>query len=108
MPNLHIAIGGYHINIALQTTHLDSSTPLETLLTGTVNGEVLAETQPYATLRCNRQINAQQTWGLLLIWDAEPEDLHEQVATVEATITDAADLTLSASAEFTIFDPILD
>ena len=48
-------------------------------------------------MRCNQAAGALQAWGLLLIWDAEPEDLHEKTTTVEVELTDTSAQIISVS-----------
>jgi hypothetical protein len=105
---IHGPQGGYHINIGLEASQLDASVPWEAHLQGWIDGELVGETYPWATMRCNRAVDALQAWGMLLVWDAEPEELHGKVTLVEASIVDASGTEISATAEFTIFDPLLD
>ncbi|MDP6931824.1 MAG: hypothetical protein QGG40_02865 [Myxococcota bacterium] len=105
---IHGPQGGYHLNIALQGSFLDASAPLEAELTGWIDGEEVGHTLPYATMRCNQAAGALQAWGLLLIWDAEPEALHEKTTTVEVELTDASGETISASSDVVIWDPSLE
>jgi hypothetical protein len=105
---IHGPQGGYHINIGLEATGLDASLPWEAHLEGWIDGTLVGETYPWATMRCNRAADTLQAWGLLLVWDAEPEALHGETTLVEATIVDAAGTQLRATAEYLISDPSLD
>lgn len=105
---IHGPQGGYHIYIALQATDMDPSTDWLVSMTGTVDGELLAEGSRYVTMRCNPSVSALQAWGLYLIFDAQPEELHGRSAVVEVTATDAAGTKASDDATFSIFDPSLE
>ncbi len=105
---IHGPQGGFHIDMALAATGLDPALPWTVDLEGTIDGEVMGQTRPLATMRCNRSQNELQTWGLLLIWDATPEELHDQVTDVVATAIDSAGTELSATGTVRIWDPSLE
>ena len=106
---IHGPQGGYHLNLAVHATFLDPDEPWVARLEGTIDGELVGATSPYVTARCNREANALQGWGLLLIWDTtDPTELHGRVTTIEATITDAAGTVLSDSGDVEIFYPELE
>lgn len=86
---IHGPQGGYHILIGLAARGLYIEDVVLGELTGTVDGVLLAEALPYLQLRCNTAEGAAQSWGTLLIFDSTPEALHDQVATVEARLTDS-------------------
>ncbi len=105
---IHGPQGGYHINMALAATGLDSSTPWAIELEGTIDGQPIGDTRPLATMRCNRAEDELQAWGLLLIWDAVPADLHDRMTEVTATVVDSAGTSLSATGTVRIWDPELE
>lgn len=105
---IHGPQGGYHVVISLEAQFIDASTTTEAELSGTIEGEELAHTLPYLTFRCDRVTDALYAWGSLLIFDAEPRDLHGRSALVQATVTDAAGETVSAEATIVIWDPALE
>lgn len=105
---VHGPQGGFHITLALEARYLDASTPWLLDLVGSIDGVERGATRPYVEMRCNPAEAVLQGWGALLIWDAQPEDLHEQVADVEATITDSTGTVISAVESYTIFDPVLE
>lgn len=45
-------------------------------------------------------------WGLLLIWDAAPEDLHLKPVRIDVEVTDAAGVVVTASKEAVLHDPL--
>lgn len=105
---VHGPQGGYHVNVSLEATHLDASEPWDTELVGTIEGDVVGQSFPYANMRCNQSVPALQTWGLLLIWDAQPEDLHGKHAVVDVRVIDAAGVEVTATTEIEIWDPTLE
>lgn len=104
---IHGPQGGYHVIISLEATFIDASSTTEAELSGTIDGVELAHTLPFLTFRCDRVNGAQYAWGSLLIWDAQPEDLHGREATVNATVRDAAGAEVSAESTIVIWDPAL-
>jgi len=105
---IHGPQGGYHVNMAIAATQLDASTPWAVDLTGDIDGEQVGETRPLATLRCNPGAGALQAWALLLIWDAQPDELHGRIADVTGTVLDSAGTELTATATIEIWDPSLE
>ena len=105
---VHGPQGGFHITLALEASFLDASTPWLLELAGSLNGVERGFTRPYVEMRCNLSEAVLQGWGALLIWDAQPEELHTQVVDVEATITDSAGRVITAAESYTIFDPALE
>jgi len=105
---IHGPQGGFHTNIALEATYLADTVAWETHLEGTIDGELVGETRPYADMRCNHATSTLQGFGLLLIWDAEAADLHGQTATVHATVTDSDGTVVEADAQYVIHDPSLE
>lgn len=104
---IHGPQGGYHITLALEGRFLDSSEPSVAEIVGSIEGEQLARSVPYVEWRCNPEAGALQAWNLLLIYDAQPEELDGQLTQVQATLTDAAGTVVDASAEVQIHDPLL-
>jgi hypothetical protein len=105
---IHGPQGGVHTNLALEATYLDPNLVWHAVLDGVIDGERVGHTEPLAAMRCNRSTETLQTVGLLLIWDAEPEEVHGKTAQVNALVTDAAGTTQSAQASFFIHDPSLE
>lgn len=105
---MHGPQGGFHIVLALEATHLAADDTLTAVLTGTIQGEVRAESYPYVDFRCNHATDTQQVFNLLLIYDAQPEELDGQLTHVTAELTDGDGVAVSAEADVTIEDPTLD
>jgi hypothetical protein len=115
---IHGPQGGYHSNIAIRASYIDPESSYKLELTGTIDDTVMGETVPWISFRCSRVANALQSTGSLLIWDAEPEDLHGRVAHVQADLynpeqEDSTDEGLalpvaSSTTEYTIWDPNLE
>lgn len=104
VPLVHGPQGGYHTTLALRARSLDAPEALTGRLTGWLGGEVRAEVVPYLSFRCNGAVDAQEVWNLLLVWDAQPEELDGQAVEVEAVVVDAAEREATARAQFTICD----
>ena len=100
--------GGYHVALAIEARFLDPSTTWDLSLLGEVEGELLGETHPYLAMRCNTGAGALQGWGALLIFDAQPEDLHEKWVDVSAEVIDASGTSLSTETSLFIVDPWLE
>ena len=107
---VHGPQGGYHVTLAIRAGYLDNSAPWIVRLAAVVEGEVLAESVPYANAFCNPSAAALDAWNLLLIFDEglEPEDLHGRLAVIEASVTDPQVVVVEATTELTIHDPALE
>lgn len=97
--------GGFHIVTGVRATGLDSSDGAVARLRGIVGGRELGSSAPFADLRCRPDGSGLEALGLLLIWDVTPEQLHQQIATVELELTDAVGTVVTATAETLIVDP---
>lgn len=104
---VHGPQGGFHVVIALRATFLDTSESAIGHLTGTLNGEVIADEYPYLVFRCNGPEGAEESWGALLVYDATPEELNGQETTINATVTDSGGREISATTNAFIIDPLL-
>jgi hypothetical protein len=105
---IHGPQGGFHITMALAATQMDPSYPWAVDLEGRIDGELIGATRPLAMMRCNYGLEELQTWGLLLIWDAQPEDLHDRIAEITATTVDSAGTSVSGTGTVHIWDPSLE
>ena len=105
---IHGPQGGFHITMALAATQMDPSYPWAVALEGRIDGELIGATRPLAMMRCNYGLEELQTWGLLLIWDAQPEDLHDRIAEITATTLDSAGTSVSGTGTVHIWDPSLE
>jgi hypothetical protein len=105
---VHGPQGGFHVVVALEASHLDSSDTWQAELRGFLAAELRATSTPYVEMRCNPDTGTLQAWGFLLIWDALPEDLDRQVVRIEADVVDAAGTSISSATDVIICDPTLD
>ena len=107
---IHGPQGGYHVVLAVEAGHMDQSSWVYSVLEGRVDGELVAHTEPFVTLRCNADAGAQQGWNLFLIYEegVEPEQVHGTTMDVEATLTDQLGNTASAKATIDVWDPALE
>ncbi|MCA9717852.1 MAG: hypothetical protein H6713_00505 [Myxococcales bacterium] len=97
--------GGYHIDVSLLATRLTREGAIDGVLRGYIDGALRAETSYGGELTCLLSGEGLESAGNLLIWEAEPAELHMRLARIEAELTDAAGTTVSASAEVVIIDP---
>lgn len=104
---VHGPQGGFHTYVGFAATGLDASSQWTAEIEGTLGGELLAESAPFLTMRCDHAEGRLEAWGTQLIWDAQPEDLDGQPITVTAWVTDASGLTLSDTIDLVIEDPLL-
>ena len=105
---VHGPQGGYHSNIAIAATGLDPSHHWTVELEGWIGNERLGHTFPIAKMRCNRAAGTLQAWSLLLIWQAEPEELHGRSTDITVTTKDSSGTSISAEQSLTIWDPSLE
>ncbi len=104
---VHGPQGGFHTVIALEAVEADASAEWTVQIRGYLADVERATTTPYVSMQCNQQTGTLQSWGFLLIWDAQPEELDEQQVRIEAEGQDAAGVALSAEAEVVIEDPLI-
>lgn len=113
---VHGPQGGHHSTIAIRANGLELSHEYIIELIGTIDGNERGGGTPLTSFRCNYGAAAQEYTGGLLIWDAEPEALHRQTATVDAYVMDPAHtdehghptIIAHATADFLIWDPELE
>ncbi|MEZ4322027.1 MAG: hypothetical protein R3F61_31435 [Myxococcota bacterium] len=99
--------GGFHIELAVATTELDASDLVSASFSGKLDGQVVAEAQPWFSLECDPISNTQQAAGLRLIfWDLLPPDLDGQTIDVSGSVLDARGETASATKSFVVIDPL--
>lgn len=107
---VHGPQGGVHTFMALEARYVDASVELEGNLRGYLDGVQVGASYPYLNFRCQAATQelagGWQVWGLLLIWDAPPEDLHLQSVHIEAEFTDASGVVVSASKDAILHDPL--
>jgi hypothetical protein len=103
-PLVHGPQGGYHLEIGLLATHLDTSDLVVGHLEGLIEGELYAQSDPWLDFRCDETHDGLVSWGSLLIYDATPEFLDGKLTTVTATVTDVAGTEVSVTSTFTIRD----
>ncbi|MCB9673490.1 MAG: hypothetical protein H6737_00145 [Alphaproteobacteria bacterium] len=97
--------GGFHVDLAVSTTELDMSDLVSGTFTGRLDGESVAEAQPWFSLVC--EDDAQQSWGIRLIfWELLPPDLDGQTIEVEGTVRDARGTEATGSKSFLVNDPL--
>lgn len=104
---IHGPQGGFHLLVGLQARHIATERDLEGSITGRIDGAVIATSEPFVTFRCNGPLDALQAWNILLIYDAQPEDLDGKQTFIEAELVDADGETLRATTEVAIYDPNL-
>ena len=105
---IHGPQGGYHIVMALEATFVDAETQGVASMSGTINGKQYAFSMPYIDLRCNYEVGALQSWGHLLIYDADYEWLHQKETSIQVELTDASNNIISNKTTVTIIDPYLE
>ena len=105
---IHGPQGGYHTNIALSAKGLDASHHWTVEIEGWLGNNLVGHTFPIAKMRCNRAEGALQAWSLLLIWDAQPSELHGQSADIFVNLEDSNGTPMVAEQSLTIWDPGLE
>lgn len=97
--------GGYHLELAVETTYLEADDLLAGFLTGTLDGEVVASGQPWFQLDCDATTDTQKATGLRLILEVEPEDVHDQTLDVVAEIGDSTGASLVDQRQIHVNNP---
>lgn len=105
LPFVYGPQGGYHLELGLEATQLDAEDLVTGSFEGRIDGEVVATSNPWLTFRCDDETRTQQSWGTLLIFDTDPEDLHDVDVQIDAEVTDMAGASVMASLVVHIVDP---
>ncbi|MBA2320187.1 MAG: hypothetical protein H0V89_03440 [Deltaproteobacteria bacterium] len=105
---VHGPQGGYHVVVAFDAQLLDASEVVFGVVDGTIDGEVVATSEPYLDMRCNPDTGTLQASGVLLIYPLTPEALADQPTRITATLTDSFGGVATGSVETTIVDPLID
>jgi hypothetical protein len=103
-PLVHGPQGGFHLEIGLLATQLDTSDLVVGHLEGLIEGERYAQSDPWLDFRCDETHGGLVSWGSLLIYEATPEFLDGKLTTVTATVTDVQGTEVSVTQAFTIRD----
>ena len=106
VPFVYGAQGGYHVELGLEATHLDAEDFVTGSFEGRIDGEVVATAKPWLSFRCDPETETQQSWGTLLIFDAQPPELHRVDAEIDAEVTDASGVVVRAEITIHLIDPM--
>ncbi len=96
--------GGYHVVIAARAQYLDAGDFVAAHLSGTIDGDDVGESWPYIDFRCNAAEGSQDGVGMLLIFNRQPEDLHQQTLEISLEVEDLAGDIVSDTRTATIWD----
>ena len=108
VPFVYGAQGGYHIELGLEASHLDAEEFVSGTFEGRVNGALIATAKPWLSFRCDPETDTQKSWGTLLIFDAQPADLHDRDAEIQAEVTDASGQTAQSTLTVHLIDPLVE
>jgi len=101
--------GGFHTDMALRARFLDPAEEWEGRFVGTLDGEMWAESQGQFDMRCNPEFDALDLWAVRLVWDALPDELHDQLVAISVEVIDSAGVSASTRVEgVRIVDPHVD
>jgi len=100
---VHGPQGGFHIEVGLEATYLDASEFLRGDIVVSIDDEIRAYAKPWLDFTCTEE--GLRSFGTLLIFDgATPEALDGQVVDIEATVTDALGVRVTAQTTLVIED----
>lgn len=103
-PLIHGPQGGVHLVIGLKATQLDAVDLATAELTGSIGGQLLAQSAPWLQFECTGDGSAQLATDINLIYDADPADLDGQTTDITAVVTDLSGGVAEASTRFVIRD----
>ncbi|MEQ1502426.1 MAG: hypothetical protein ABMB14_09350 [Myxococcota bacterium] len=108
-PLVHGPQGGFHLEIGLLATGLDTGDPaggdlVTGALSGVIDGQTYAETAPWLEFVCDEAAGGLVSYGTRLIYDATPEFLDGKVTEVHASVSDLRGVEVAVDATFTIRD----
>lgn len=98
--------GGFHVDLALDASHLDGTDVVSASFVGRLDGEDVAFAEPWFTLTCNPESRSQQAWGIRLIFDGLiPPELDGRSLEITGGVTDARGVRADARREVLLHDP---
>ena len=108
VPFVYGAQGGYHIELGLEATHLDAEAFVSGSFEGRVDDALIATAKPWLSFRCDPETDTQKSWGTLLIFDAQPAELHDVDAEILVEVTDASGQTIQSALTVHLIDPLME
>jgi len=111
LPDLelvHGPQGGYHLLLGFEATNMDGDHFFSIAATGSIDGELLAVSERWTSLSCDTERKKLHGYNFFLIYDAEPEDLHDQVTDIAVSLRDNDAKQASAELRARIVDPTLE
>ena len=97
--------GGYHIELAIETTRLNEKDPGTATATGHVEGELLAQAQPWFQVECDGEV--QHASGIRLFVNAVPDDILGLEMVVDMIVEDSRGKRAQASKTLTVGDVVV-
>lgn len=97
--------GGYHIDLAVETTYLNDKDPASAAVSGRIEGELVAQGQPWFQVECDGDV--QHATGMRLFVEAIPEDIAGLSMLVEIIAEDSRGKRADASKTLTVGDVVL-
>lgn len=97
--------GGYHIELAIETTYMNEKDPGSATATGRIDGELVAAGQPWFQVECDGDV--QHATGMRLFVEAVPEDIFGLSLLVEMIAEDSRGKRAEASKTLTVGDVVV-
>jgi hypothetical protein len=103
---VHGPQGGYHLLLGFQAKNVDSEHFVSIEATGHIEGELLASSERWASLRCNADSGYLEGANFFLIYDSEPEALVDQLTAIDVLLRDNDGIEATASLTVRIIDRV--
>lgn len=96
--------GGFHIDLAIETTRLNENDPGSATVTGRIDDELVAAGQPWFQVECAGEV--QHASGMRLFVEAVPEDILGLEMLVEMVVEDSRARRAQATKTLTVGDVV--
>ncbi len=98
--------GGYHVLVSLEATRLRVADTVQAAMRALHGEDELGLEDAAVRMRCNPSSGRLESWGAFLILDIEdPTALDGETLSVEVTVTDDAQTSVSDAVDVTVFYP---
>jgi len=104
MPVIQGTQGGFHIDMAIETTRLEEKDPASGTMTGRIDDELVAAGQPWLQVQCQGEV--QQASGMRLFVEAVPEEITGLSMLVEMIVEDSRGRRAQSSKTLTVGDVV--
>jgi hypothetical protein len=105
---IHGPQGGYHTLLGFQVRNMDSLHFISMEATASIDEVPIASAGRWLSFDCNKKSGQLEAANAYLIYNALPEELHEQVTVIDVLVRDNDGLETTATLTARLVDPTLE